>query len=151
MAKYLVTFFLMALIASCAQSPMRATRPSPTAISQLSTQAGCAAAGGAWLWRSSVFNVQHPGNVPKTGYICNMHTTDSGNACAGPSKCQGSCIAPFWASVGQNATGFCSATVFVRAGTLVVINGRVFNPYPNRSVPQAMPNNSFQRTRCARR
>jgi len=63
-------------------------------------------------------------SFPDKPKICDLKTTDAGNACTDSRQCQGSCLAPADTSQGTRTIGACSRYVAIFGNVILVSDGK---------------------------
>ena len=92
-------------------------------------RAECEARAGVLTPFPDLYPGQQLSDVDKGRFFCNLPTADGGKPCTNRlGQCQGACLAPPGAQMGQAVTGTCSARMLVPDGTLTITDGVVAEP-----------------------
>lgn len=95
---------------------------------KIQSSSACAAQGGEWASLAALFPNPDSTEADRHDFICNTRTHDAGKACTDRiGQCEGLCLAPEGAKIGQAAVGQCSTYMIVPYGTLKVGNGKVLD------------------------
>jgi hypothetical protein len=92
-------------------------------------RAECEARAGVLTAFPDLYPGRELSDADKGRYVCNLPTADGGKPCTNRfGQCQGACLAPPGAPIGQAATGTCAARMLVPDGTRFIVDGVVAEP-----------------------
>ena len=92
-------------------------------------RAECEARAGELIALPDLYPRQALSDTDKARFFCNLRTADGGKPCTDRiGQCEGLCLAPAGASIGQATTGTCASRTLVPEGTLLIAHGVVADP-----------------------